>query len=156
MSQPKRQHGHRWVVPTSAGGQPSPVSSTRSVPRVSGSRKQSSPPTTGALPKMAMGMARWYWTRRRISGAMIPATRADIEHSPTPVCLGEQGVAGGVGRAQHPWTTVGLTAAMGTARLLPHHCHQPWWREPLMCVETSPDDGGEELCRVDIGGGEGG
>jgi len=26
----------------------------------------------------------------------------------------------------NPWATEGLSAAMGTVRLLPQHCHQPW------------------------------
>lgn len=112
----RRQH----QAPTSAGEWPSPVSSARSTPRVSGSRTQSSPPSTGALPKMAMGMARWYWPRRRTSGARIPATLADMEHSPTPVCLRETGAVGGVGMEQHPQATTGGQAGscpIATARL---------------------------------------
>lgn len=91
------------------------MSSARSVPRVSGKRRQSSPPTTGALPKTAMGMVRWYRPRRRVSGAMIPASRADMEHSPTPVCLGKRGAAGKARRPLGPSTAVGTNQALAGA-----------------------------------------
>lgn len=86
-----------FPLPTSGGSWLSPVSSARSTPRVSGSRMQSRATTTGMLPKMAMGMARWYFSRGMISGARIPATLAMVEHSPTPVCLQDRGTAGAVG-----------------------------------------------------------
>lgn len=50
--------------------------------------------------------------------------------------------AGGVGRARRP-----------QGGLLPR---SPRHREGPVCGESSPDDGGEELGSVDIGGGEGG
>lgn len=45
---------------------------------------------------------------------------------------------------------------MGTTRLLPHQHCQAWQREAPICGESSPDDGGEELGSIDVGGGEGG
>lgn len=93
---------------TSTGDWLFAVPSVRSMPRVSGSRRQNRATTTGMLPKMAKGMALLYWSRGMISGARIPATLAMVEHSPTPVCLGERGA--GVGRGQPSWAECGTSS----------------------------------------------
>lgn len=38
----------------------------------------------------------------------------------------------------------------------PHGHLQVWQKEALMCGDISPEDGGEELSGIDVGGGEGG
>lgn len=44
---------------------------------------------------------------------------------------------------------------MRTTGLLSHHHCQPQQKEALLGGDTSPDNGGEELSSVDVGGGEG-